>query len=618
MDDADGSGEGPRYDAFISHARDAHESVARPLYEHLTDAGLRVRVDGRDLDVESSVSGSIDRAILASGHVVVVLSETYLNSEHLARELEELLRRRSRNAEQRGRILPLYYGVDPATVREFSPALAGLRAVTVTEENVDSVAERVAEAILDGDAEAFPGPPDETTVEGSLDETAVWPDGTAADAAKAAVGGAPTGEGTGSVSRRLRAFLSHSKADRLVVNEIRTNLESSGIEVYVYEDDRRPGVSIPTKVQNAIDGSDLMIAIQTSNSADSQWIRDEMVWASARDVPLVPILESELPPPGGILGRDVEVVRYTLGEEERLIEDLMDALRVHTTGRSDDEIRELGTIMGSSIGPPLERVQKPRDRSRPREPVGRGFLDPEPDPETPATPLRERIRERVDGETSMGEFSQVVREEVVDAVGAIQDEHVPGPIPDAFWEAVLGVYAQTMSETSRETIVRNFETFRETYRRVVLIEPGTLPGEATRSGHEVAVKRPWRPADLYTDEAWRERIATHDIPVAVRPHVVVVPGEFTDDWLQMTQYSAFLVGSNALAVEQELARQRGTKPLWKLLGELGEVPSGTLGRIGFVLSSNVRSVTTLFKTSLREYLGYLVLREAFETRGSVG
>jgi len=172
MDDADGSGEGPRYDAFISHARDAHESVARPLYEHLTDAGLRVRVDGRDLDVESSVSGSIDRAILASGHVVVVLSETYLNSEHLARELEELLRRRSRNAEQRGRILPLYYGVDPATVREFSPALAGLRAVTVTEENVDSVAERVAEAILDGDAEAFPGPPDETTVEGSLDETA--------------------------------------------------------------------------------------------------------------------------------------------------------------------------------------------------------------------------------------------------------------------------------------------------------------------------------------------------------------------------------------------------------------------------------------------------------------
>jgi hypothetical protein len=128
------------------------------------------------------------------------------------------------------------------------------------------------------------------------------------------------------------------------------------------------------------------------------------------------------------------------------------------------------------------------------------------------------------------------------------------------------------------------------------------------------VNRPWRPTDLYTEEAWRERVAALGIPEAVQPHVVVCPDGFTDDWLHTTQHIAHVVGVNALAVDRELAREQGRKPLWKLLGELGEVPSGTLGRIGFVVSSNVRSMTTLFQAMVREYLGYLVLREAFRAR----
>jgi hypothetical protein len=57
---------------------------------------------------------------------------------------------------------------------------------------------------------------------------------------------------TYSNSGGLKVFLSHSKPDRLVVNEVKENLESNGLDVYIYEDDRRPGTSIPDKVKNAI------------------------------------------------------------------------------------------------------------------------------------------------------------------------------------------------------------------------------------------------------------------------------------------------------------------------------------------------------------------------------
>jgi hypothetical protein len=394
-DDPGESRHEPRYDAFISYARDERETIARPLYEHLTALGLRVWFDEHEVNVGDSIPDAINRGMRNSDFGIVVLSEGFMERKYTVWELEGILFRKLRNAERRKVLLPLYYGVDEDDVGAYSPPLASLHALTVTDENVAEVAEKLYESI-------------------------------------------------------------------------------TGTTTAVY--------------------------------------------------------------------------------------------------------------------------------------------DPDVAPEMPESPLRERIRARVDRGTTVGELSEVVREEVVNAIEEIQDEHVPGPIPDAFWEEVLGVYDQTISETSRETITRNFEEFREAYRRAVLIESEPVPAVETRSGQEVSVKRPWRPADLYTEAAWRERAADLDVPEAVQPHVVVLPGEFTADWLHATQYAAHLVGLAALGVDRELARQHGRKPLWKLLGELGEVPSGTLGRIGFVVSSNVRRATTLFQANLREYLGYLVLREAFRAR----
>lgn len=366
MNSADESADEPRYDAFISYSRNDHDAIVRPLYERLTEMGLRiwkreVRIgDTVHSSIGDEVHNSIRRGMRSSDHGIVVLSESFLNSGFPMWELTGLL---DRQEEYRHRkvLIPLHYGVDERTASEHSYSLTRRHAITITEDNVESVAQRLYRVITEDSGETAAVQLDEAMTERDTSEIADRTDRTVVDAGvkantKAPVE-SPTETGTATGSRGPRVFLSQSKADRLIMNEIKDSLESNGIEVYIYQADKQPGEPIPKKVTEAIDASDLMIAIQTLYSADSEWIRDEMVYAAALKVPLVPILESSLPPLGGILGKDMEVIRYTAGEEEQLIEDLMRTLHHLDIGVSDEEIEELGTIMGASIEGSLEQME---------------------------------------------------------------------------------------------------------------------------------------------------------------------------------------------------------------------------------------------------------------------
>ena len=147
MTDTGGRATDPRYDAFISYARDDREAIVRPLYEHLTDMGLRVWFDEREMRVGDPVLGSISEGMRRSDHGIVVLSEGFLDRKYTMWELQGFLNHQLRKDHRRKVLLPLYYGVDEETVGEYSYSLANLHALTVTEENVETVAERLYEVI---------------------------------------------------------------------------------------------------------------------------------------------------------------------------------------------------------------------------------------------------------------------------------------------------------------------------------------------------------------------------------------------------------------------------------------------------------------------------------------
>lgn len=147
MNNADDRRDGPGYDAFISYARDERDAVVRPLYEHLTDMGLRIWFDEFEVKVGDSIQNSINRGMRDSSYGIVVLSEAYLERQFPVWELEGFLRRRLRNAERRKVLLPLYYGVDEDYVGEYSHSLAGLHAMTITGDNIEEVAGKLYEVI---------------------------------------------------------------------------------------------------------------------------------------------------------------------------------------------------------------------------------------------------------------------------------------------------------------------------------------------------------------------------------------------------------------------------------------------------------------------------------------
>jgi hypothetical protein len=131
-------------DAFISHASEDKDSVARPLAELLVKLGHNVWFDEQELVVGSHLSESIDRGLAQSRFGVVILSRAFFEKPWAKRELEGLVAREVIGGERL--ILPVWHGIDAGDVAQFSPPLAGVLAAR-TCEGLDVVAERISKAI---------------------------------------------------------------------------------------------------------------------------------------------------------------------------------------------------------------------------------------------------------------------------------------------------------------------------------------------------------------------------------------------------------------------------------------------------------------------------------------
>jgi tRNA A-37 threonylcarbamoyl transferase component Bud32 len=118
------------YDVFISHASEDKDEVARPLATQLKDCGFRVWFDEDELTVGDELQGSIDRGLAGSKFGVVVLSSAFIRrNEWAKKEVAGLIAREV----SRGKvILPVWHKVSKEEVEEFSPLLAGKKAVSTS------------------------------------------------------------------------------------------------------------------------------------------------------------------------------------------------------------------------------------------------------------------------------------------------------------------------------------------------------------------------------------------------------------------------------------------------------------------------------------------------------
>lgn len=127
------------WDAFISHASEDKEEVAIPLFELLTNKGMKIWLDKHELSLGNSLRRKIDEGLSNSRFGIVILSERFFQKEWTRKELDALVSREDGKEEV---ILPIWHKVDKSFIMKHSPLLSDKVAIS-SNEGLEKVANKI-------------------------------------------------------------------------------------------------------------------------------------------------------------------------------------------------------------------------------------------------------------------------------------------------------------------------------------------------------------------------------------------------------------------------------------------------------------------------------------------
>ncbi len=130
------------YDLFISHAFEDKNDFANELALELKRKGIRVWYSGFELTIGTSISSSINKALLESEYGLVLISPTYLEKAWAMKELETLFA----VEDQRKRILPVLHKISIDELRSRLPVLADRYAIS-SSKGIAYIVDRVIEVV---------------------------------------------------------------------------------------------------------------------------------------------------------------------------------------------------------------------------------------------------------------------------------------------------------------------------------------------------------------------------------------------------------------------------------------------------------------------------------------
>lgn len=134
------------YDAFICHASEDKDDVARPLAKELRKLGFGVWFDEFSLKVGDSLRRTIDRGLRLSRFGVIILSKDFFAKNWPQYELNGLV---SREIEGKKVILPVWHGVTKKEVEHFSPPLSDKVAANTATSSIRKIARALSDAMTD-------------------------------------------------------------------------------------------------------------------------------------------------------------------------------------------------------------------------------------------------------------------------------------------------------------------------------------------------------------------------------------------------------------------------------------------------------------------------------------
>lgn len=133
-----------KYDVFISHANEDKENFVNEFAEVLNNLGLKIWYDENNVKWGDSIRTSIDIGLKQCRFGVVILSRHYLSKYWTNYELEGLFQRESTDTK---RILPIWHNITKKEIQDFSPVLAGKRAMNTAIMTPEEIGQELLELV---------------------------------------------------------------------------------------------------------------------------------------------------------------------------------------------------------------------------------------------------------------------------------------------------------------------------------------------------------------------------------------------------------------------------------------------------------------------------------------
>ncbi len=102
-----------------------------------------------------------------------------------------------------------------------------------------------------------------------------------------------------------RIFISYATGDETYVKELHDSLSKlENMEIYIPEWVQKKDVNFNLKVREGLDTSKVVIILMTFNSTNTIWLNQEIGYATAKNIPIIPIIEEGIDVKGFLEGKD--------------------------------------------------------------------------------------------------------------------------------------------------------------------------------------------------------------------------------------------------------------------------------------------------------------------------
>lgn len=130
-----------KYDVFISHASEDKESFVRELADTLIkEYNIKVWYDEFSIKWGDSLRKSIDKGLKLSKFGIVIISKSFIKKGWTNYELDGLFQKEMTYGKT---ILPIWHDITKDEVQDFSPSLAGRKALNTSMYTIKEIAEEL-------------------------------------------------------------------------------------------------------------------------------------------------------------------------------------------------------------------------------------------------------------------------------------------------------------------------------------------------------------------------------------------------------------------------------------------------------------------------------------------